>query len=534
VLSVAVFGVVPIDTMLMRLVDSVIPIQPASAAPASYMEPYVWGGKVISSLPYAQYGAPTVGSAPLSTTSPAGGGTIGATVDDAGPLSKLRQLTAFNGGTVRFFAEGGSGRTIAHTLAAVTNAAGADEVWGWGNNTYGQLGRGDTVGTALPVKASWTPLAGEAIVELAVGERHSMMLTLQGSTRRVYAWGSNQFGQTGISGLAVTSASKQTVPQLVSTLTAPGIVSIAAGQYHSLAADSSGGVWVWGRDGETYGNLGTAGGVSRVVPHLLTDSAMGQRSASAVSYSITNNLVTVNTGSNHYFELGETASVGIGVTLLDGSKTLSKVTSTSFSYTAQPDVALGAATGATVSYTNGTAAVTNKAVSSNVATLTVGSGHNFKVGNVVTVNIGDTAFDGQRTLTGVGTSTIVFRSQDDVAETAVSSATATYSPSSANVTTKALVGSTSASTATLTVGAGHNFRIGNVVTVNIGDPAFDGHRSRHGGQHAIVAQRIRHSAVSHFGHRHQSGSHRSYCTHGVCPPHCAHQSQLQGRQHCRC
>ncbi len=472
---VVLSAVLPVDALPDPLFVVVPRLSRVSAAPASYREPYVWGGRHVTTTPYGQNGALTVGSTALSTASPAGGGTIGATVDESGPLSKLRNLTAFGGGAVQFFGEGGNGRSIGHVLAAVTNLNGEYEVWAWGNNTYGQLGRGDAVASALPVKASWTPTeSGEVIIELAAGERHSLMLTLKGTTRRVYAWGSNQFGQTGVSGLAVSSATKQTTPRLVSVLTSADVVSIAAGQYHSLAADVAGNVWVWGRDGDTYGNLGTAGAASRVVPHQLTSALMAERITTAVSYSITSNVITVNTDTNHYFEKGETASVSLGLPLYDGSKALSKITSTSFSYTAQDNVSLTATTGGTVTYTNGSATVTNKVLASNIATLTVGSGHNFKVGNVVTVNIGDPAFDGQRTLTGVGASTIVFRSQGDEPETSVASATATYSPSSANVTNKVLSATTSSSTATLTVGTGHNFRIGNVVTVNIGDPAFDG------------------------------------------------------------
>jgi len=71
---------------------------------------------------------------------------------------------------------------------------------------------------------------------------------------------------------------------------------------------------------------------------------------------------------------------------------------------------------------NSTKTVTNKALTSNVATLTTGAAHGFEVGQSVTVSTVDSTFNGTYTITAVPTTT-TFRyakTATDVASTAVS------------------------------------------------------------------------------------------------------------------
>lgn len=71
-------------------------------------------------------------------------------------------------------------------------------------------------------------------------------------------------------------------------------------------------------------------------------------------------------------------------------------------------------------------AVTQKARTGNVATLTTGIAARFSVGDSVTIAVGDAAFDGTHTLTAKGAQTISFANTGlDVAATAVSTGTAT-------------------------------------------------------------------------------------------------------------
>ena len=440
----------------------------AVAAPVTtYLQPYVWGGAQTGTAAYGAYGSPTIGLNPLSTTSPSGGGNIGPRTTDTGPESKMQYLTAFGGGTPLFFAKGNSASGTTHMLAAVRNAStNAHELWGWGSNTYGQVGKGDTLSFAVPLKSPWIPESGEQILELAVGDLHSLMLTSDGTTRRVCSWGINNYGQLGISTLAVSTSTRQSTPRLISALTSEGVMSIAAGKYHSVAVGSDGYAWVWGADLDTYGNLGLPGQKARSAPIKLTNQTINQRTATVVSYSIaggTTNKATLVTSGNHYFEVGDSVDVNIGHWLLDGTKTITAVTNTSFTFQAQPSVSTTAVSPVgTIAHTAGTVTPTRKVLVSNEATLTIPSGHNFRTGNVITVSIGDTAFDGQRTITGYSGTSVSFTSQPNESSSSTSGSLIVTSPTSSSVTNRVL---TSGTAVTLTVPANHGFKAGNKVTV---------------------------------------------------------------------
>lgn len=391
-------------------------------------------------------------------------------------MGKLRSLIAFDGGTPLFFGEGGSGsKSATHFVAAVLNSSGSHEVWAWGNNTYGQLGNGTATSAYSPVKATWTPAAGEQIQEIATGERHTLMRTYDGTTTKVYGWGSNSYGQVGGASMSVSSTAKQLTPTVIASLTSANIVSIAAGEFHSIAADASGAVWVWGRDDDAYGNIGLPGTRTRYLPEKITSTNVDKKLATITSYSISNNVASVNTSSYHYFEAGETASVSTGIAVLDGSKAITSVSNTKFTYQAQANVASTSDSAGTVAFNSPSLSATSKYVSSNTAVVTVGAGHNFRAGNVVDVAIGDVAFDGQRTLTSVSGTAVAFQSQPNVSSQSTSG-TVTYGTTSVSVTYKKILNNVGYLYMT-----SHNFKVGNRVMVSIGDAAFDGERVITGG-----------------------------------------------------
>lgn len=85
------------------------------------------------------------------------------------------------------------------------------------------------------------------VVSVAAGDRHSVALRSDGT---VWAWGDNGQRQLGVpSNTSPTSTSPVQVPGLT------GVMSIAAGAEHSLAVRSDGTVWSWGANGS--GQLGT-------------------------------------------------------------------------------------------------------------------------------------------------------------------------------------------------------------------------------------------------------------------------------------
>src|SRR5438034_1102938 len=72
--------------------------------------------------------------------------------------------------------------------AVVIDSSG--NVWTWGQNTYGQLGNGTTVPSAVPIRV--TTLSG--IVQVAAGASFTLALKQDGT---VWAWGLNAYGQLG-------------------------------------------------------------------------------------------------------------------------------------------------------------------------------------------------------------------------------------------------------------------------------------------------------------------------------------------------
>ena len=120
--------------------------------------------------------------------------------------------------------------------AAAIKADGS--LWGWGDNSYGQLGIGGTLLNAMPKMV----LSG--VREVAAGTKHSVAVDVNGT---VFAWGSNATGALG-SG----DNTDQALPK--AALSGKTIRSVAAGNGFSLALDQDGGVFAWGEN--SYGQLG--------------------------------------------------------------------------------------------------------------------------------------------------------------------------------------------------------------------------------------------------------------------------------------
>ena len=144
-----------------------------------------------------------------------------------------------------------------HTLALRSNGT----VWAWGDNTFDQLGQGAT----STIESSDEPVAVKlptgftgTFTAVAAGDEHSLAL---GSDGTVWAWGLNNNGQLGDTIPDIntgTYIASSAVPVQVTGLT--NIIAIAAGTGFSMALDTSGNVWTWGRN--DCGQLGKATNIS--------------------------------------------------------------------------------------------------------------------------------------------------------------------------------------------------------------------------------------------------------------------------------
>ncbi|KAF7997404.1 hypothetical protein HCN44_005975 [Aphidius gifuensis] len=139
------------------------------------------------------------------------------------------------------------------------------EVYGWGQNTCGQVGTGISTNQNTPRKIN-SSLTGKKIVHIFCGQTSSMAVTKCGE---VYAWGNNSVGQLGIG-----TYINQLNPMKVSGLTGTVIVRVVCGYSHTMALSDEGDLYVWGGNG--YGQLGVGTKSNTCVPVKLSVPEMGR------------------------------------------------------------------------------------------------------------------------------------------------------------------------------------------------------------------------------------------------------------------
>ena len=164
-----------------------------------------------------------------------------------------------------------------HTCA-VTTAGGLKC---WGQDTYGQLGNDVAmVNKPTPVDVLGLTLG---VVSVSAGTYHTCAVTTTGGLK---CWGNDDLGQLGDN---ATLANKPTPVDVLGL--ASGVASVSTGHYHTCAVTTSGGLKCWGHDGSgQLGNdvamvyqptpvdvLGLTAGVARV--------SAGQRHTCAITTS---------------------------------------------------------------------------------------------------------------------------------------------------------------------------------------------------------------------------------------------------------
>nr|XP_006818715.1 PREDICTED: probable E3 ubiquitin-protein ligase HERC4-like [Saccoglossus kowalevskii] len=119
-------------------------------------------------------------------------------------------------------------------------------VFSWGNDQYGQCGRGGISLEPKPIPRLIKSLEDMRVVQVACGSSHSLALTTNG---QIYAWGANDHGQLGLG-----SKESMSKPTLVSSLQGLPVKQITCGRSHSFALSVSGAVFGWGNN--SCGQLG--------------------------------------------------------------------------------------------------------------------------------------------------------------------------------------------------------------------------------------------------------------------------------------
>lgn len=118
-----------------------------------------------------------------------------------------------------------------------------DTVWTWGSNSDGELGNGDTESDAinLPVQVNFSTSTNIGrIVQISAGSDFSAVLDDQG---QAWIWGKNNYGQAG---QGEDNTDDIMFPTLVPMPDNVTIKSLATGKGHVLALAENGDVYGWG------------------------------------------------------------------------------------------------------------------------------------------------------------------------------------------------------------------------------------------------------------------------------------------------
>jgi alpha-tubulin suppressor-like RCC1 family protein len=137
-----------------------------------------------------------------------------------------------------------------HTVAIDKNG----KVWGWGFNGNGQLGDNSITQRNTPVSVLG---ATKTFCQISAGGSHTVAIDKNG---QIWGWGNNTTGQLGNN----STKSARTPVSVLGTLKT--FCSISAGFDHTVALDKDGQSWAWGDNNTTYGVLGINFGNDTVTP----------------------------------------------------------------------------------------------------------------------------------------------------------------------------------------------------------------------------------------------------------------------------
>jgi alpha-tubulin suppressor-like RCC1 family protein len=171
-------------------------------------------------------------------------------------------------------------------------------VFCWGDDSFGQIGNGETTAAGVPVPFN-VPLGGPA-GEIGVGESHSCAIVGSNDTASVWCWGDNSYGQLGAGSSAANSASPVQVTGL------SGVAVLAIGGYHGCVGLAyTGGVACWGKDGS--GELGNNDNQDSHTPVMVAGISVAPVSMAAGGFHTCALVASPNVlcwGSNDFGQLG--------------------------------------------------------------------------------------------------------------------------------------------------------------------------------------------------------------------------------------
>lgn len=181
-----------------------------------------------------------------------------------------------------------------HTCALTSDSG----VKCWGVNWYGQLGDGSKADRLTPVAVSGLASAVSAVSAVTAGGSHTCALTTGGG---VTCW-----GMSGSGVLGHDASLDPLVPGAVTGL-ASGVKAIEAGNSHTCALTSAGGVKCWGYNG--YGRLGDGSTTDRWTPVDVVGLTSG---VSAIAAGSDHTCALTTAGGVKCWGYNDSGSLGVG------------------------------------------------------------------------------------------------------------------------------------------------------------------------------------------------------------------------------
>jgi alpha-tubulin suppressor-like RCC1 family protein len=148
-------------------------------------------------------------------------------------------------------------------------------VWGWGDNTYGELGDGTNTQRFTATQAHLS-----AAVQVSAGVQFSVALMGDGT---IYTWGRDDLGQLG-NGTSTTSKTAYVTPKKMGT--AGDWRFVTAGRAHALAIKIDGTMWGWGDNANGQLGLGGSKLTAQKTPQRIGTGSDWIAAAAGKSFSI--------------------------------------------------------------------------------------------------------------------------------------------------------------------------------------------------------------------------------------------------------
>ena len=143
-------------------------------------------------------------------------------------------------------------------------------LWGWGENTFGQLGDGTIIHRLTPHKIM------DDVISVSTGANSAMAIRSDGS---LWGWGRNPLGH-GALGDGTTTHRR--TPMMIME----NVAAVAAGEFHTIAVGSDGVLWTWGDN--SFGRLGNNSTSHALSPIRIRDgfALPGDRLASVSDWAV--------------------------------------------------------------------------------------------------------------------------------------------------------------------------------------------------------------------------------------------------------